>query len=338
MNSKVWLIVFGVFSALIIGATGFFAFLKYTEYADADSSWSNKVGMIESLESRVPYPNEENEESIKKKAGEYDLAVKGLFESLNTFQTPLNAEIENTTFQQKVKKRVEEFRAFAQVGGMEIQTVEEFQLGFERYSANLPPPLIVSILDYELDAIDNMLRELVAAGATSMSSFDRDLIPGESGGSEINNEGVVVHKYPVRMRFVAPHDSFQSFINKIANDKKYFYIVRVLKLENQVIEGAPKLTSDDGGAVPIFEDPETKMVAGYETLLEWGYGTESDDAVRDNAKAAGYVPASKDARVIMGQEQLELFMIIDIARFVNPDDVVAKAKEGEDDKKKTRKR
>ncbi len=338
MNSKVWLIVFGVFSALLIGGSGFFAVSKYKEYSDADSSWNTKVGAIESLEARVPYPNEENEEAVKKQAVEYDAAVKGLFESLNTFQKPLRSELENTAFQQLVKKRVEEFREFAQAGGMAVDTAEEFQLGFERYSATLPPPAMVSILDYELDAIDNMLRELVTAGVTSMVTFDRDLIPGEASGAEVNNEGVVVHKYPVRLRFVAPHDSFQSFVNRIANDENYFYIVRVLKVKNQVIEGAPKLTSEDGSAFPVFEDLKTKQVAGYEMLLEWGYGTDSEDAVQEKAKAAGFTPASKDARVIMGQEQLEVFMIVDIARFVNPDDVVAKEKAPADTKKKTRKR
>ncbi|MEC5126269.1 Amuc_1100 family pilus-like protein [Verrucomicrobiales bacterium BCK34] len=337
MNSKVWLIVFGVFSAVLIGGSGFFAFSKYKEYSDADSSWNTKVGTIESLEARVPYPNEENEAAVKKQAVEYDAAVKGLFESLNTFQKPLR-ELENTAFQQLVKKRVEEFREFAQAGGMAVDTVEEFQLGFDRYSATLPPPELVSILDYELDAIDNLLRELVTAGVTSMGTFERDVIPGEVAGTEANEEGVVVHKYPVRLRFVAPHDSFQSFVNRIANDENYFYIVRVLKVKNQVTEGAPKLTSEDGSAFPVFEDQSTKQVAGYEMLLEWGYGTESEEAVQEKAKAAGFTPASKDARVIMGQEQLEVFMIVDIARFVNPDDVVAKEKVAEDDKKKTRKR
>ncbi|MDF1739508.1 MAG: Amuc_1100 family pilus-like protein [Verrucomicrobiales bacterium] len=337
MNSKVWLIVFGVFSAVLIGGSGFFAFSKYKEYSEADSSWNTKVGTIESLEARVPYPNEENEAAVKKQAVEYDAAVKGLYESLNTFQKPLR-ELENTAFQQLVKKRVEEFREFAQAGGMAVDTVEEFQLGFERYSATLPPPELVSILDYELDAIDNMLRELVTAGVTSMGTFERDLIPGEVSGTEANEEGVVVHKYPVRLRFVAPHDSFQSFVNRIANDENYFYIVRVLKVKNQVTEGAPKLTAEDGSAFPVYEDQSTKQVAGYEMLLEWGYGTESEEAVQEKAKAAGFTPASKDARVIMGQEQLEVFMIVDIARFVNPDDVVAKEKVAEDDKKKTRKR
>lgn len=338
MNSKVWLIVFGVFAALLIGASGLFAFSKYKEYSDADSSWNTKVGTIESLEARVPYPNDENEEAIKKQVVEYDGAVKGLFESLNTFQKPLRTELKSTEFQQLVKTRVEAFRPFAQAGGMAVETVEEFQLGFERYSSNLPPPTMVAILDYELDAIDNMLRELVTAGVSSMGTFERDLIPGEAAGSEPDIEGVVVHKYPVRLRFVAPHDSFQSFVNRIANDDNYFYIVRVLKVKNQVTDGAPKLTSEDGSAFPVFEDLSTKQVAGYEMLLEWGYGTDSEEAVEEKAKDAGFTPASKDARVIMGQEQLEVFMIIDIARFVNPDDVVAKEKPVVDDKKKTRKR
>ena len=58
----------------------------------------------------------------------------------------------------------------------------------------------------------------------------------------------------------------------------------------------------------------------------------------EKAKEAGFTPANKDARVIMGQEQLEIFMIIDIARFVNPDEVVDKAGAAGDDKKTTRKR
>lgn len=285
--------------------------------------WDSKVSTIESLEKRVPYPSKENEEALEGDLQAYQQSVQELYESLETFQPELNKDLVNTEFQQMVKTRVEEFRPFANSKNFVIESDTEFQLGFERYAQTLPPPQLVPILDYELKAIDHLLRSLVEAGATSLTSFERDPIPGEAG-APANHESGVAHKYPVRVGFEASHEAFQTFINQLANDKQFFYIVRVLKVRNQVTEGPVKLSPAQSN-FPVFEHPTTKEVVSYERLKEWGYDDTpaSLPAVETKAREEGFVYASTDARVLLGQEKLNVFMVVDIVRFVSPEEVAA---------------
>ena len=213
MNSKVWLVIFGIFALVLIGAAGFFCFGASQKYNEALEDWNNTRDAISGLERKVPYPNKENQDALENVVKEYKDSVTQLFDSLNKFQKPLNTALPNTEFVQLVKTRVEEFRALAASGGMSMDTEEgdasTFQLGFDAYANTIPAPELVPILDYELEAIDHLLRELVAAGAEQLVSFERDPIPGEAGGPEAQESGVV-HKYPIRLRFRSTHNSFQK--------------------------------------------------------------------------------------------------------------------------------
>jgi hypothetical protein len=324
MNSKVWLTTFGVAAFLVIAGTGFYAFSNFSKYQESLSSWDAKVSTIESLEKRVPYPNEENAKAVEELVGAYRASVASLSETLKSFQRPLNTTLANTEFQQRVKKRVEDFRAFAQENGFEIVTENGFHLGFDAYAEVVPTQELVPELDYELEAIDYLLRKLVASGSKTMTSFERDPIPGEPGGPEKRAEGVV-QKYPVRIRFQGSHDVLQTFINDLANDRQFFYVVRVLKVQNENEEGPLKLTAEDGTSFARFENPITKEIASPELLDEWRADGATEADVEEKAKAAGFIKADQDARVLMGQEKMNVFLVVDISRFLSPEEQEALA-------------
>lgn len=329
MNHKTWLTVFGVFALLLIGAAGFYAFSSYGKYSEEMSGWDSSVGTIESLERRVPYPNEENAEALKKSVEGYDASVQELYHSLNSFQRPLNEALQGTQFAQLVKKSVQEYREFAKAGGLEIESTEEFQLGFDAYSSSIPAPELVPVLDYELEAIDHLLRELVNSGVNTLMSFERDAIPGEPGGAEDHDSGVV-HKYPVRLRFRSDYESFQKFINSVANDKDFFYVVRVLKVQNEKVEG-PLKTTDDGGDGQRYVYPDGEPVS-FEDIQILRESSATDEEMEVAAREAGYARTQQDARVLMGQEKLEVYMVIDIVRFVNPGEAANGGEEKSDNK------
>jgi hypothetical protein len=332
MNHKTWLIVFGVFALALIGGTGFYAFSGYANYSDKIAGWDSNVGTIESLERRVPYPNKENAEALKEEVVKYNSAVQELYQSLNSFQRPLNTALQGTQFAQLVKKTVQDYREFAKVGGLEIESAEEFQLGFDAYAASIPAPQLVPVLDYELEAIDHLLKGLVTSRVGSLLSFERDAIPGEPGGAEEHDSGVV-HKYPVRLRFRSDYNALQTFVNSIANDKQFFYVVRVLKVQNGAIEGPMKTTGESAlGQGYVYGD--TGEPVALEDLELLGLGIDSDEEVAEAARAAGYLPSQQDARVLMGQEELEAYMVVDIVRFVNPEEASIVGEADAEDKKR----
>ena len=327
MNSKVWLVMFGLFALLLIGGAGYYCLDASGKYQEALDSWDQKKGAIKGLERKVPYPSKKNQDALQAEVDGYSGAVGALFKSLNKFQKPLNTTIKNTEFQQLVKSKVEAFRKFAKEGGMNMDATDEFQLGFDSYANSLPNPESVPVLHYELEGIDLLLRTLVEAGAEQLLAFRRDPIPGESGEEGKKDMGVV-QKFPVRLKFKADHDAFQKFINSIANNKDYFYILRVLKVTNEVKEG-PLKPGDSAGAsaTPRFRNPETQEVPDLEKLGEWGYPDVKGAELAAKAKAEGFLPATEDARVLMGQEKLTVYMVVDITRFLDPEKVEKKKME-----------
>ena len=331
MNHKVWLTTFGIFAALFIGGGAFYAFTGYSKYSEAMGSWDVKVRTIESLERKVPYPSEGNAEALAGKKDEFEKGVLELFESLEAFQQPLDAQLANTVFQGNVKQRVQSFREYAKTEGMELlDDPQAFQLGFDSYATDIPKPELVPYLDYELEAIDRLLRQLVDTDAEALLTFERDPIPGEDGGAE-RQESSVVHKYPIRLRIRAKHASFQNFINQMANDKEFFYILRVLKVKNESPEGPIKLISEDGSTdLPTYINLETKEVASYAQLVEWGYPDTPAADIAPIAREEGFELNKLDARVLMGEERLNVFMVIDIVRFVSPEE---QAKSADNDEK-----
>lgn len=331
MNHKVWLTTFGIFAALFIGGSAFYAFSGYSKYSEAMGSWDVKVRTIESLERKVPYPSEGNAEALAGKKDEFEKSVLELFESLKAFQRPLDAQLANTVFQGNVKQRVQSFREYAKTEGMELlDDPQAFQLGFDSYATDIPKPELVPYLDYELEAIDKLLRQLVDTDAEALLTFERDPIPGEDGGAE-RQESSVVHKYPIRLRIRAKHASFQNFINQMANDEEFFYILRVLKVKNESPEGPIKLISEDGSTdLPTYINLETKEVASYAQLVEWGYPDTPAADIAPIAREEGFELNKLDARVLMGEERLNVFMVIDIVRFVSPEE---QAKSADSDEK-----
>jgi hypothetical protein len=290
MNSKVWLRTFGTVSVLLLAGTGIYATSSFQKYRESLGKWETKVESIADLEGLVPYPDEKNTEALADRVGLYRESVKALSETLKSFQRPLETGVINTGAQLRAKKYVEDFRAFAKENSFAIETESEFLLGFDAYADTVPDPGVVPLLYFQLDAIDHLLRKLVTSGAKSMTSFVRDPIPGESGARE-SPSGAVMQKYPVRLRFQTDHESLQGFINELANDREFFFIIRVLKVENENQEGSLKQISED----------KTSSV-----------GPEKSSAIP--------IQAEQDARVLMGKERLNLFMAIDICRFTQGDE------------------
>ena len=121
----------------------------------------------------------------------------------------------------------------------------------------------------------------------------------------------------------------------MANDEEFFYILRVLKVENESPEGPIKLNSEDGSTdsedgstdLPTYINLETKEVASYAQLVEWGYPAAD---IAPIAREEGFELNKLDARVLMGEERLNVFMVIDIVRFVSPEEQAKSADNGEE--------
>ena len=64
--------------------------------------------------------------------------------------------------------------------------------------------------------------------------------------------------------------------------------------------------------------------------MEWGYPDTPAADIAPIAREEGFELNKLDARVLMGEERLNVFMVIDIVRFVSPEEQAKSADNGEE--------
>ncbi len=334
MKGNQFYTVFGIVSAVLLGAAGFYCYKGYSSYQEAGGEFNTRRTALLRLKRSEPYPNEENLGRIEKEVGEYEGEINSLFKILDRFQQPLNGNINDTQFPQILKSKIEAFKALAKKKGITIEEEKEFYMAMDAYRTTLPNPKAVPLLDYQLGAIEYLLNILAEAGVTHLINLDRELLPvemAEGGAKEAPvDSSSVAAKYPVSLTFETKHPAFERLVNQITNDDKYFFILRALRVDNNAKEGATKGEGDDANSGPRYvnasgeeapEDLINKIPQGLEVPAQVAW-------MRDNG---GYELQSSDARILLGDESLRVFMVIDLVRFADASEKVAKD-EGEEKK------
>ena len=329
MKGNRWLAGFAVFALLLIGGTGFFFFKGFGEYRSAYHGWDDLASKIKKLERETPYPSRTNQQEIETQLGDYEGKVKSLYESLAKFQKPLDETMLDRDFPQKLKTRVEGFQQLAGEKGLTVEAKDEakdgFYLGFNAYSSSLPKPSLVPLLNYQLDATNHLLKQLVESGASRLTRLSREALPGEDASSgepvassgeseEASDGGSVVQKFPIKIDFVCRHQAFQNFVNRIANDEEYFFILRALRVENSAPDG-PKIAEESQQAVFVKDGGET---ASQGVMEENGLNELARADFVAKMAEAGYRQVSQDARILFGQEDLKVEAVIDLVRVLPP--------------------
>lgn len=337
MKGNAWLAGYFVFTALLLGGTGFYFFQGRAAYTDKFTGWDKLKSKIALLEKESPFPNEENAKNLESRVVDYDLEVKGLYDSLARYQKPLDAQLKDTDFTNRVLK--EKLAAFIQLAGekkLEIEKKDEFYFGFDAYKSTFARTELVPMLNYQLEAVEHVLKHLAESGAERLLEVTRDPIPGEladaaSSGTDAGKPAgaaqEVAQKFPMQVRFVSNHQTFVEFVNRIANDKEYFLILRVLKVDNSNPDG-PAI----GGSAPtdaiIWKNKEGGE-ATREQQEALGKGTLGEADFFKAMEDAGWTRQRQDARIIFGQEKLEILAVIDVVRFLPPDQVAAPMSEND---------
>ena len=331
MKGNTWLGGYIVFTALLLGGAGFFFVKSRAAYNEKFEGWDSLKGKIARLEMEIPFPSEGNEEELLKIVTDYDAKVKGLYDGLASYQKPLKAEMTDTDFTNQILKgKVGEFVKLAAEKNLEVDKKEEFYMGFDAYKTTFPRPDVVPVLNYQLEAVEHLLKQLAESGVDRLRFLTREVLPGEAVATDTANPeaakglvaGQVVQKYPITLGFDADHPDFQEFINRVANDKEFFFIVRLLRVDNSSPSG-PSLEGADGSAGgPSFKKADGST-ATKEQMEAKGLATLPFDQFLAAMNADGWEIQKKDARIIFGQEKVGVFAVIDLVRFLSPDEVKA---------------
>ena len=165
------------------------------------------------------------------------------------------------------------------------------------YQTQLPRPGATGILAYELEAIQHILKIIIDNGATEIYSLDREQTAVELGQPDPEQSERVV-KYTFQVSFETTHQGFQDFLNKVSNDDSYFFIVRVLRVDNEEKQGPEKVVARP----VVVRDKDGNPVTDIEV------DGDGNPISTDDYKV-------EDATVIFGDEKLRVTAVIDLCRF-----------------------
>ena len=333
MKGNQFYTVFGIVTAVLVAAAGFYCFKSYKPYTESGEGFDTRKRTLGRLKQSKPYPKEENLNIIEKEVKEYEGEINGLFQVLDQFQQPLNTSINDTQFPQTLKTKLVAFKALAKKKGMKIAGEKEFYMAMDAYRTTLPNPKSVPLLDYQLGAIEYLLNLMVEAGVSELISLNRELLPVEvsrgspEGGSPADSSSVAA-KYPMSLTFEAGHRAFQKVVNQITNDNKYFFILRALRVDNSSKDGAAKGEIEDRGPRYVNaigeeapEDLENQIPPDLDVPAQIAWMREK-----------GYELQSSDARILLGDESLRVFMVVDVVRFADALKKIAAAGESGNEK------
>ncbi len=307
----------GIFGVMIAGAIGLgvWLFLAYSDYSSAMEEFTTASGSVTTLQSAKVFPSEKNVKVVEQRISDY----RDKFAILRKVLLSPNLQeaikpMAETEFQAKVKERTVAVKKRADAVGMKLPT-NDFALGFEGYSNDLPPNASVAAeLNVHLDVMEKLILALAEGGVNSLDSITRTKLAGEkSGTSSTATSGTtipagvstepVLDRYTIKCVFVCDQIPLQNVMNVLSNPAKmpHFLAVRLMRVENEKIEGTSKEEVKNlVRAVPAPAADPTKNPA---------------DAAPSTDSTA---PLPPDAVAIMGGEMLKVYLEIDYIRFRQP--------------------
>ena len=181
----------------------------------------------------------------------------------------------NTEFQARLKSKIAEARKLAAERGARLP--EDFNLAFDRYTAELPRSNEVATeLGGLLEAIDEFVRIMLQSGVTGIDALTRNDLPSENdapaapaprpsarpparrpgaaGAPAAAVAPPLTQRFQVRGIVTTDQAALQILLSKLASPAEtanmpYFPIVRLLRIENERQEG-PQVTAQ-GAPVPV---------------------------------------------------------------------------------------
>ncbi len=283
-------------------------------YESAKAGFDEAASQASGFESAPLYPTNENRDGKLKAIDEYRKSVESLQTSFEKFRPKDIKDVSPQDFTNQLKETNAEIRkAFDEAG---TTVPEAFFVGFEDYKASLARPNATGLLNYQLKAIKNILLELAKAKPTEFRNLYRVSLPEEDGQPYTPQADAVVRPLPLEITFVGPEKSAREFLSAIVKSQSQYVVVRSLRITNAKKE--PPKASD-----AKFEKSTAAKPAPADSSFVGGFVLPGADAPSGPAaaeKAGIDAPTSGDSSKILaqvlGNEQIQVFLRLDILQFL----------------------
>ncbi len=292
-------ISFALVTVLLLGGSGYFFFNALGAYSTSRGDFDGKKGQLTRLERASLYPTKGNLDKLEAQIDQFEMKVDKVHDQLKAYQKPLPV-VSDQEFPTQLRAAKEEFERYAVQ--KRVVTPSDFYLGMGTYQFQLPRPEATGILAYELGAIQHLLKIIVDNGADEIYNLQREETAVELGQPDPEKTERVV-KYTFKVGFQTTHQGFQDFLNAVSNDKEYFFIVRVLRIDNEKKVGPERVVARP----TVIRTPDGEVVTDIPVGPD-GAPISSDEFV------------VQDATVIFGDEAIRVTAVIDLCRFPEVED------------------
>lgn len=281
-------------------------------YDEASARFQAAADEASAFEKLALYPKQANRDGKTKALADYRQSL----ESLQTAFEPYRPkEIKNITPQEftnhLLAANAETRKAFEDAGTV---VPEPFFVGFEGYKANLAPGKITGILDYQLTSIKNLMLALAAAKPATLKNLYRPALPEEENQNFTPAANAAARAFPLEITFTGPEKSVREFLTSIVGFKDQFVVVRTLRVTSEKKD--PPRAAD-----AKFDKPAAEKAAGDSSPFGGGFVLPGDEPAKDApaeaaAPAAKAVDSSRILAQVLGNEQLQVFIRLDVLQFL----------------------
>jgi hypothetical protein len=290
----------------------FFGLQGSKRYDEALERFTAAADEASSFEKLALYPKPENRDGKTKAIADYRQSLDSLQKSFEPFRPK---ELKNITPQEFTNNllaaNAEMRKAFEDVG---TTIPEPFFGGFEGYKTSLAPGKITGILDYQLASIKSLMLTLAKAKPTALKNFYRPALPEEENQNFTPSGAAAARSFPLEITFSGPEASLRDFLTSVvAADDKYV-VVRVMRVTNDKKD--PPKAADAKFDKPAAEKTEADAAPFGGGFVLPGDEPAANAAAEPAAPAAPAVDSSRILAQVLGNEQVNVFIRLDILQFL----------------------
>jgi len=296
----------GFFAAMCVGVLvlGYFLYSAMGSFDKATSQYGERVTELNRLQNLKDAPNQENLAAL---AGQKEGAVK-VIESFQSMLAGKAFPIEPMSPEQFQDKLKATKNAVVEKAQGATKLPDKFYLGFDPYETRPPDNKdVAALLGHQLKAIEWIFNQLIESRVTEVKTpIKREPLPEESGKTRTEKgdkkaKAPLVTTNSIELILQCRQNSLATFLNALVSPTApQFYTVRTIRLKNENEKGPPRV---DPNAVAVAVAPALDPAAAPPV-----------------AGAAPGAPAAPQAiaKYIVGEEQLEVTLQIDIVDFAQP--------------------
>ncbi len=325
---------------LVAGGALLYGRSKGQLYEEQRDSYQGYVQAVKGLKGKKPFPTSDNADKFEAQIDGYEGVVDALRDKMLSYRPGNLAKIPPPKFIENLNSARTEV-----TGTFDARRIEypgdEFFLGFEKYTGELPKDEATAQLDYQLGAMKALFGVVADARPTALLNVYRAALPVEKddkdegasskkGGkskSSRSKQTLPYERLPVELTFRSTEPVMRKIIADLASHEDYYFVVRSLRIRNE-----------KSGTAPSREDVQFDSVEEPDEPFEdepFGDGFGDDvppDGAEEEPPAEEEAPGEVDdapplepavavgqGRRILGQvlgaEQIEVLLEIDIVLF-----------------------